>query len=281
MAASYGVSDHLKNCCLGYVNLGHMRLGYLKRRQMKQRPQMKKFRFLPLLACALAALSLAQAGMPAPSSAPQTRDASPVASGTLLSAELSKSLDAKKCKVNDRVEAKIATDFLAHGQIVVPRNTKIIGHVTEAKAHSKQSPDSTVGITFDRMQLKDGHEVPFPVAVQAVGRPLQVWSNSTGGPSADNPAGAPVVMPGQQVPTVGANPGTAAASPYPGTGDPGAAPGPMATNNSGVGTLNPNSHGVVGIKGLSLDTAGPVSVLSSNTGNVHLDGGSQLILRVQ
>ena len=76
------------------------------------------------------------------------------ASGTLLSVELSKSLDARKAKANDRVEARTATDLLAHGRITVPRNAKIVGHVTEAKAHSKASPDSTIGITFDRLLLK-------------------------------------------------------------------------------------------------------------------------------
>ena len=98
------------------------------------------------------------------------------ASGTLLSVELSKSLDAKKAKANDRVEARTATDLLAHGHIVVPRNTKIVGHVTEAKAHSKASPDSTIGITFDRMLLKDGREVPLQLTVQAIARPLQLGS---------------------------------------------------------------------------------------------------------
>jgi hypothetical protein len=247
---------------------------------------MTKYLSLPLATCVLAAISMAQAGSDptaAPAStqasSPQTQNTAPVASGSLLSVELSKSLDAKKCKKDDRIEAKTATDLLAHGQIIVPRNTKIVGHVTEAKAHSKESPDSTVGITFDRMLLKDGREVTLPVTVQAVGRPLQVWSNSTGGPSADNPASAPVMMPGQQASLGGANAGSAAASPYPNTGDPG--PGPIPPSNSTASALSPNSHGVVGIKGLSLDTSGPVSVLSSNTGNVHLDSGSQLILRVQ
>ena len=92
-------------------------------------------------------------------------------SGTLLAVELSKSLDAKKAKPNDRIEARTATDLLAHGQIVVPRNAKIVGHVTEAKARSKASPDSLIGIAFDRMLLKDGREVPLQLAIQAIARP--------------------------------------------------------------------------------------------------------------
>ena len=84
-----------------------------------------------------------------------------LAPGTLLSVELSKSLDAKKLKPNDKFEARTALDLLSHGQIVIPRNTRIIGRVTDAKAHSKQSPDSLLGIAFERVMLKDGRELPL------------------------------------------------------------------------------------------------------------------------
>jgi len=35
------------------------------------------------------------------------------------------------------------------------------------------------------------------------------------------------------------------------------------------------------MKGLSLDSSGQASVVSSQTDNVHLDSGTQLILRTQ
>ena len=113
------------------------------------------------------------AASPTPKSAPAA-DALPP--GTVLSVELSKSLDTKKSKANAKIEARTATDLLVHGQIVVPRNTKIVGHVTEAKAHSKASPGSLLGITFERMLLKGGREVPLLAAVQAIARPLQLNS---------------------------------------------------------------------------------------------------------
>src|SRR5258707_10733971 len=117
-----------------------------------------------------------------------------IPAGTLIPAELSKSLDSKKAKSGDKVEAKTAVDLLSQGKIVIPRNTKIIGHVTEAKAHSKESPDSMVGIVFDRIAMKDGHEVPIQAAVQAVARPLQsaALSNSNGADNSGMPSpGAP------------------------------------------------------------------------------------------
>lgn len=199
------------------------------------------------------------------------------ASGTVLSAELSKSLDTKKAKLNDKIEAKTAIDVLSHGQIVLPRNTKIIGHVTEAKAHSKASPGSILGITFDRMRLKNGREVPLPLTLQAVGRPLQQWPNTL----ADDDAGASSPM-ARQRGTIGTPSAVTAPSPqYPNGGNPSALPDPLAPAGSTVSPLGPTSRGLVGIKGLSLDATGPAAVFASTTGNVHLDGNTQLILRVQ
>ena len=251
---------------------------------------MKKGLFSAFVIFAVAAISLAHvstkpatANSPAQGSASKAQNsaapADTLASGTLLSVELSKSLDARKSKANDRIEAKTATDLLAHGRIVFPRNTKIIGHVTVAKARSKTSPDSMVGITFDRMLLKDGHEVPLKVAIQAIARPLQFGSSPEGNvPRADRTANGVPTMPGQRSPMGDAS-SLGVPSSYP--GDLAPIPDPMGQNSSTVIPLSPTSKGVVGMKGLSLDTSGPVAVLSSNNGNVHLDSGTQLILRVQ
>jgi hypothetical protein len=244
---------------------------------------MKKLASLVAALIVFSVISMAQGGTEtaaANQSSAQPQAANPVSSGTLLAAELSKSLDAKKSKANDRIEARTSTDLLAHGQIIVPRNTKIIGHVTEAKARSKDSPDSVVGISFDRMLLKDGRELPLPISVQAMGRPLQAWNAPTGGSAADGASG-PGPMPGARTPQGAANVGASAASQYPGTADPATSPDPMASTNSTVTPLNPTSQGLIGIKGLTINTSGSISILTSNTGNVHLDGGTQLILRVQ
>lgn len=245
---------------------------------------LKKSSCLAAVIMGLAALACAQvstepaANSPAPAAtAPTSADAPP--SGAILSVELSKSLDAKKAKANDRVEAKTATDLLAHGHIVVPRNTKIVGHVTDAKAHSKASPDSMIGITFDRMLLKGGREVLLQMVVQAIARPLQFGSPEGNMPRADRPGG--VTTPGQRGPLGDAS---TQSPPYSYPGDIPPTPDPMAPNRTSDSTvipLSPTSKGVVGLKGLSLDASGPAAVLSSNTGNVHLDSGTQLILRVQ
>jgi hypothetical protein len=202
-------------------------------------------------------------------------------SGTVLSVELSKSLDARKNKVNDKVEAKTATDVLSHGRIVVPRNTKIIGHVTEAKAaHGKSSPDSVLGIAFDHMLLKGGREVPLQASVQAIARPLPP---SRVGSEPDTLSDLSTRMPGQRSAPAGDSSSSTITPRYPTTSIP-EPPSPNSRDlpsTSTISPLGPTSHGVIGMKGLSLNTSGPASVLSSNTDNVHLDSGAQLILRVQ
>jgi hypothetical protein len=198
----------------------------------------------------------------------------------VLSVTLSNSLDAKKCKVNDRIEVKTVTDLWFNGRIVVQRSTKIVGHITEAKAHSKTSPGSTVGIAFDGMLLKDGREVPLQMMIQAVARPLHLTPYQSGPDTLADRSMSPAALPG-----VGAQATAAGSSSLPpdyGNN----VPAPPSINTRGpasstVGPLNSTSRGVVGMKGLSLDTSGPASVLSSSTGNLHLDSGTQLILRLQ
>jgi len=174
-------------------------------------------------------------------------------------------------------------DLLLHGQIVIPRNTKIVGHVTEAKVHSKESPNSTVGIAFDRVLLKSGRELPLQAAVQAIARPLQpvVFPVASDDPMSPATASIPSASQGQRGAMTGAS-GQLPPNygpPYP--GGTGSRSDNSTSPNSTVSPLDPATKGVVGMKGFSLTTSGEVSVVSSNTENVHLDSGTQLILRVQ
>jgi len=215
-----------------------------------------------------------QGTAPSPNSAAQAQGSSSFPAGTIIPVELSKSLDAKKAKAGDKIEAKIPTDLLSQGKIVIPRNTKVIGHVADTKAHSKESPDSRVGLTFDQLVMKDGREIPLQVVVQAIARPLQpaVASDTHMNEGAGMPSGSPSTAGGggmgasrttERVASIPTN--TGSDSPPPTT----------------VAPLGPTSQGVVGMKGLSLDSSGQASVVSSQTDNVHLDSGTQLILRTQ
>jgi hypothetical protein len=172
--------------------------------------------------------------------------------GTIIPAELSKTIDARKVKAGDKIEIKTVVDLLSEGQVVVPKDSKILGHISDVKARSKDSKDSMIGIVVDTLSTKDGGELPIQAVVQAIGRPLEQGSNYS------SMAGGPIGSSGASLPS-----------------------GAAGQPSSSGGRLDPRSQGVVGLKDLSLSASGQASVISSSHENVRLESGTQLILRIQ
>lgn len=221
-----------------------------------------------------------QPDVSAPAASPSTQNADHLPAGVIIPVELSKSVDSKKAKAGDKIEARTAMDLLSQGKVVIPRNTKIVGHVTEAKAHSKESPDAKLGIVFDQVAMKDGRELRLQIVVQAIGRPLRSavadsspMGDSSPVPSASTPTGGAM---GGSMPR---SPERVASVPVPTNSTSGA--DPSSRDRSTVAPLGPTSQGVVGMKGISLSASEKASIVSSDTENVHLDSGTQLILRTQ
>lgn len=219
--------------------------------------------------------------MPAASQSAQGENVR-IPAGIVIPAELRKSLDAKKVKAGDEVVGRTVQDLLSNGKIVIPRDSKLVGHVTEAQTHSKNQP-SSLGIAFDRIEKKDGTHIPMQASIQAIGKPVQTASafggNEPMGEAAGMPAGTPGGtggMGGMGRPGMGSAPG-APVPPGEGSANGG------ATAPASVETLSIGSQGVVGLKDMTLSngSAGQGSVISSDKHNVHLDSGTQMILRTQ
>lgn len=87
--------------------------------------------------------------------------------GSILYAELTKTVDAKKAKVGDPVSAVLTADVLAHGKIVLRHDSKLMGHVTEVQVHTKEAPESRLGIVFDKAITKNG-DIPFQSLLLAI-----------------------------------------------------------------------------------------------------------------
>jgi hypothetical protein len=87
--------------------------------------------------------------------------------GSILYAELTKTIDAKKAKVGDPVSAVLVADVLAHGKIVLRHDSKLVGHVTEVQVHTKEEPESRLGIVFDKAVTKGG-DIPFQSLLLAI-----------------------------------------------------------------------------------------------------------------
>ena len=181
------------------------------------------------------------------------RAATKILPGTIIPVELAKTLDAKKVKAGDKIEAKIVVDLLSGGEVIIPKGSKVTGHISDAKPRSKDSKDSMVGIVFEQLSTKDGGELAIQATIQAIGPPVE------SGLSSSSMAGGPIGSSGGAMPGGGAG---------------------QSSGGSGH-SLNPSSEGVVGMRGLSLSTSGPASVVSSSNENVHLESGTQLNLRIQ
>ena len=233
-----------------------------------------------------------------------------LADGTTMNAALTSPVDAKKNKPGDPVHAKTTQATKSNGQVVIPKGSKLEGHVTDAKARGKGQSESSLGVVFDKAILKNGQEVPLNVAVQALASAQSMASET--GPVADDSlamgggaaggarssggalggvgstAGGAVGAAGHATGTVGAVGSTA--------GDVGGAAGGAVgstTNVAGAttgavgglnsaGQLTSNSQGVFGLSGMTLQSVAASntqgSLITSTTRNVHLDSGTRLLL---
>src|SRR5215813_8313349 len=117
--------------------------------------------------------------------------------GTNLQAELIKPLDAKKAKPGDEVSAKVTQDVKSDGKVVIHKGTRLVGHVTEAQARTKEQANSTLGIAFDKAVLKGGEEVSFNSVIQAIAPPMQVTASTVVDENA-NLGGAPAMSGGSR-----------------------------------------------------------------------------------
>src|SRR5579859_2067541 len=91
-----------------------------------------------------------------------------LAGGSTINAELNAPLDSKKCKPGDPVKARTTQPAKSGGRTVLPKGTRLVGHVTRASSRARGDSESAMGIVFDKAILKNGEEVPLNVAIQAI-----------------------------------------------------------------------------------------------------------------
>lgn len=172
---------------------------------------------------------------------------SPIATSLLIPAPLASPLDSRKLKTGDEVILKTIAVLSFQDGTAIPRGTKVVGHVTEAKARSRGDAQSSLAIAFDKLDLPDGKTILISGVIQAVGPDLRAASPDGGGVTYTD------VQRLTYSPSVSASPRT-------------------------VPMLNEQSAGVVGIKNLQLGADG---TLSSDSKSVKLESGSQILLKVQ
>lgn len=219
----------------------------------------------------------------AASTATQTENTPRIAPGSVIPVQLTKTIDAKKAKTGDEVEAKVTQDMKTNtGVVLVPKDTKVIGHVTEAQTRHKNEKESDLGIAFNQAVLNN-QQVQLPMSIQAVIGQQKNAMNAGGGPGGNPGAEPPSAPSAQSSPMPGrSSMGSPGQSPAP----PNEAPSPETQGNSPGAPRPPitaKTQGVIGISNLSLSpnsTPTQGSVLSSEKNNVKLESGTMLLLRV-
>lgn len=232
---------------------------------------------------------------------------SSLAAGTAVNAELDKSLDSKKAKAGDGVTARTTEAVKEGSKVVLPKGTKLTGHVTRASARGKGDNDSTLGVQFDRAELKGGQDMAVQLTLQALAAPSgatpiggdDLQGMGTAGSSAPTgasragagaPVGGAVSGAGSTAArTTGSATGAADSTVNSTTNAAGGVGGSSTTTSPGAvgglnssGQLTSNSRGVFGLNGLSLtaDTSNSAqgSVVASSGKSVRLDTGTRLLL---
>ncbi len=231
-----------------------------------------------------------------------------LASGTAFNAALSSPVDSKKCKPGDAVAARTTEAVKSEGKTVIPKGSKLVGHVTQASARANGEAESTLGIVFDKAILKNGQEIPLNVAIQALASAQSSASDAGSDFDASGGAGASAAGSGTAggrgalggvtstaggavgtVTNTAANVGGVAGGAVNSTASAagsiaGASKGAVGGLNA-AGQLTSNSQGVFGLNSLNLNAAASNAtqgtVITSAGKNVHLDSGTRMLLVTQ
>jgi hypothetical protein len=84
-----------------------------------------------------------------------------------------KTLDSSKLKEGDAVEVETAGSFKLADGTLVPKGSKLTGHVTASKARSKGDTESQLTVTFDKLNVAGGKQLSIKGMAQAVFPPAE------------------------------------------------------------------------------------------------------------
>jgi len=157
--------------------------------------------------------------------------------------ELEKTLDAKKARTGDPVTAKLEQEIKINSGQDVPKGSLLEGQVTQVQA-SEHKSDSSIVITFSKLHLKSGDEIPVKATLISISSPNYLPQSS----------GVGQPMPMAQSPSTGMGGGS------PSTSSP----------------LGSEQNGVPGVKMTSDIHQSSSATFTSKGKNVNLPGGTEM-----
>lgn len=221
-----------------------------------------------------------------------------------VTGQLEGKLDSKTAKPGDKVFLKTTEKTKTADGMVIPKGSRLVGHVTEVQEHAKGRQESHLGLEFDRVELKNGQSMAIRSMIQSI----QPSAAAIAAGSMDDDAMLSAPMGGGNAMVGGASRagggllggagGAVGSVGHAGSGLESTTAGSVgATGNlagnaagsvghglnagaEGAGSLGARATGLPGVM-LSGDAVGSASgMLSATNRNIHLDSGTQMVLGV-
>ncbi|HKC64711.1 MAG TPA: hypothetical protein VKB86_13805 [Pyrinomonadaceae bacterium] len=195
-------------------------------------------------------------------------------------AVLTKAIETKSADVGTELTMRTINDVVVDGTVVIPKGSKLVGHISEIVIKGKDEPQTKFEIVIDKAVTTNNNEMPVQAIVAAVAAPKKdsLSSDPTYG-----------MMRSNEPKQSGASPGDAARTGELSSASKAGSTAAVATANLKGASDEPlmlreDSQGAIGYDGLSLSwhltTPPPVTVFSSKSKNVKLDEGTQMLLRM-
>jgi hypothetical protein len=107
-----------------------------------------------------------------------------------VSGELEGKLNSKTARVGDRVVLKTTEKVQTSDGTVIPRGSRLVGHVTQVQAHDDEHANAQMGVVFDRVELKNGQSVAIYTLLRGVSPSANALARSS--TNSEDSFGAPM-----------------------------------------------------------------------------------------
>jgi hypothetical protein len=207
----------------------------------------------------------------------QMNDRSPQV--TTVITVLTGSLDTKSAVAGQEFWLRTTSDIVVNGEMILPKGSKVLGHIAEAVAAAKGHPKSELWLIIDKAVNKAGVEISLQAIVAAIAAPNK--DSLASDPTYGMLHSVEPTMRGTSARGT-ASTGTLAAS-------------SKADSNAAVATatlkpmprepmLQEDSQGAIGYEGLSIHwnflVPPPITILISDKKNLKLASGTEMLLRM-
>src|SRR5262245_23795413 len=92
-------------------------------------------------------------------------------------ATLTKTIDSRSAAIGDEFILRMLSDIVVDGSVVIPKDSRVRGHVAGAIGKSKTEPESLITIAIDHAVLPNGIEVPLKAIVAAIAAPSETLTS--------------------------------------------------------------------------------------------------------